>query len=38
MYRSNSYNEKLSQDLKGPEFTQEYLLALVEDEDEPKTL
>ncbi|MBL6991858.1 MAG: hypothetical protein ISR65_18895 [Bacteriovoracaceae bacterium] len=35
MYRSNSYDETLSQELKDPEFAQEYLLALTEDEDEP---
>lgn len=35
MYRSDSYDEKLSQKLKDPEFGQEYLLELVENEDEP---
>jgi len=38
MYRSNSYDEKLSQKLKSPEFAQEYLLALVDDEDEPMSI
>ena len=38
MYRSNSYDEKLSQKLKNPEFAQEYLLALVDDEDESMSI
>ena len=38
MYRSNSYDEKLSQKLKNPEFAQEYLLALVDDEEEPMSI
>lgn len=35
MYRSNSYDEKISKKMKNPEFAQEYLLSLVNDEDEP---
>ena len=35
MYRSDSYDKKLSIKLKNPKFAQAYLLALVEDDDEP---
>lgn len=35
MYRSNSYDEKISKKMKNPKFAQEYLLSLVSDEDEP---
>ena len=35
MYRSNSYDEKISQKMKKPAFAQEYLLSLVNDENEP---
>lgn len=35
MYRSNSYDEKISKMMQDSEFAQEYLLALVNDEDEP---
>lgn len=38
MYRSNSYDEKLSRKLKNPVFAQEYLLALVDDEEEPMSI
>ena len=38
MYRSDSYDEKLSEKLKDSEFAQEYLLALVDDEDEPMSV
>lgn len=38
MYRSDSYDRKLSEKLKDPEFAQAYLLALVEDDDEPMTI
>jgi DNA-binding phage protein len=34
MKRSDSYDEKLSQKLKNPAFAQEYLLALVDTDDE----
>lgn len=35
MYRSNSYDEKISKKMRNPDFAQEYLLGLVNDEDEP---
>ena len=35
MYRSDSYDKKLSQKLQDPEFAQEYILSLVQDEEEP---
>jgi hypothetical protein len=35
MYRSNSYDEKISKKMKNTEFAQEYLLSLANDEDEP---
>ena len=34
MYRSDSYDKKLSQKLRDLEFAQEYILSLVEDKDE----
>ena len=34
MYRSDSYDKKLSQKLRDPGFAQEYILSLVEDKDE----
>ena len=33
MYRSNSYDEKLSKKLKNPNFAQEYLLGLIEGDE-----
>ena len=36
--QSNSYDEKLSQKLKNPQFAQAYLLALVDDVDEPMSM
>lgn len=35
MFRSNSYDEKISEKMLNPDFAQEYLLGLVNDEDEP---
>ena len=34
MYRSDSYDKKLSQKLRDLEFAQEYILSLVENKDE----
>jgi DNA-binding phage protein len=34
MFRSNAYDEKISDKLHNPEFAQEYLLGLVNDKDE----
>ncbi len=38
MYRSDSYDKKLSQKLRDSEFAQEYILSLVEDKDEPMSV
>ena len=38
MYRSDSYDKKLSQKLRDPEFAQEYILSLVENEEEPMSI
>ena len=35
MFRSGSYDETISKKLHEPEFAQEYLLGLVNDEDNP---
>lgn len=35
MYRSNSYDEAISKKMQNPEFAQEYIRSLVNDEDEP---
>lgn len=33
MHRSNTYDKELSEDLKDPEFRQEFVLSLMEGED-----
>ena len=38
MYRSNSYSERFSKEIRDTEFAQTYLLALIQDEDEPMTV
>ena len=38
MYRNNAYNEDLAKEMQDPEFAQQYILNLVEDEDEPMTV
>lgn len=38
MYRNNAYNEALAKEFEDVNFAQEYLLALVNDEDEPMTI
>jgi len=38
MHRSNSYNERFSRDIRNPKYSRAYILALLEDEDEPMTL
>ena len=38
MYRNNAYDEDLAKEMQDPEFAQQYLLNLVEDEDEPITV
>jgi hypothetical protein len=35
MYRSNSYDEAISKKMLNPEFAQEYMLSLVNDDEEP---
>lgn len=35
MFRSNSYDEKISKKLQNSNFAHEYILGLVNDEDEP---
>lgn len=35
MYRSDSYDEMISKKMQNPIFAKEYLLSLVNDEDEP---
>lgn len=38
MYRNNAYDDDLAKEMQDPEFAQQYLLNLVEDEDEPMTV
>ncbi|MBI4042116.1 MAG: hypothetical protein HY391_01435 [Deltaproteobacteria bacterium] len=38
MYRSNSYDETFSKEMRNPEFAQQYLLELISNEDEPMTI
>ncbi len=35
MYRSNSYDKKISEKMQKPRFAQEYLLGLVSDKEDP---
>lgn len=38
MYRSESYNERFSKEIRKPVYAQTYILALIQDEDEPMTV
>ncbi len=38
MRRSNNFNERFSREMKNPEYAQEYILQLMNDEDEPMTV
>lgn len=38
MYRNNAYSEDLALEFQNLEFAKEYLLSLVEDEDEPMSV
>jgi len=38
MYRNNAYDEDLAKELSDISFAQEYLLSLVEDQDEPMSI
>ncbi len=35
MYRNNAYDKDLAKEMKDLKFAQQYLLSLIEDEDEP---
>jgi hypothetical protein len=38
MYRSDTYDQDLKRRMKNPIFAQEFILALIDDEDEPMTV
>ena len=38
MYRSNSYNEDFSMEMRNPEFAKQYLSELINNEDEPMSI
>lgn len=38
MYRNNAYDEDLAKEMQDPEFAQQYLLNLIEDEEEPMSI
>lgn len=38
MYRSNSYNERFSRDIRKPIYARAYILGLLQDKDEPMPL
>jgi len=38
MHRSNSFNERFSRDIRKPTYARAYILAQLEDKDEPMTL
>jgi len=38
MHRSNSYNERFSQEIRDPKYARSYILELLQNEDEPMPL
>ncbi len=38
MHRSNSFNERFSREMRNPKYARAYILAQLEDEDEPMSI